>query len=136
MVTRIIENIEELDDFSSEKISKIHKAVAAVALTLRDDARKDFKSSGNKYKHHTPNFDKLADGIVVKKNTDSEYVLTAISKVTPYAYKTRFFAGGTVFRYDRNGAFRGRIESLHTIDNASIEGQLLLNQYIKSAIEG
>lgn len=136
MANRVINSLEEFDLASDETVSKIKKAVVAAALKIRDDAKENFrKDSQNKYKTKTGNITRLADGIVVKKNSDSEYVVTAVSRLTDYAYKTRFFVGGTVFRQTKKGANRGRIVPLETIDKAYVEAQTLLNQYINNAVK-
>lgn len=130
----LIYNIEELDVASNNLIKRIDKAVAAAAFKMRDNARDAFRQSASNYPHSTKKFFELAEGINVGRMKNHEIAVHSFGKKEQYnSYKTRFFVGGTKYRFSKNGASRGYIAANNVVQQSA--DQTILENFIKNTIQ-
>ena len=142
MGRRIYSEID-VRNVEKELLGKLNKSVMAAAFAIRDNMRAEFKKDGSKYKYHTSNFDRMAEGINVGKMRNGTVVIHAMgNKENDGTWKTRFFVGGTKIRKQRkeNGQrlehpyTKGYLSSLDSVEKGMRDAQQILNTYVQHVI--
>lgn len=122
-----------------EQLKKIDKALVAAAYRIKDNAQSLFINNG-RYKK----LDSLKEGIMLGKLENSSIKLHAFgyNDEAKQTYKARFFVGGTQERVNKKPIgnhkkplTKGSIEPLDTINKATQNGNVILDNYIKQALE-
>ncbi len=131
---RLIYDLRDLEDASTEILMGINKAVLAAAFTIRDEMREEFKKSASQYKYGTENYQRLAEGIMVGKLNDGQVKIHALGhKENDGTWKARFFVGGTTYRKNSNGN-KGYIKENAAVDKGIKNAETILNNYINNVL--
>lgn len=141
--SRVVYDGKDLTTYSEDTLKRIDRAILAAAYRLRDEMRHSFISGGSLYKHHTPKYDKLAEGITVGKLRDSKVKIHALGTKEYYdSYKTRFFVGGTSPRTQikQRGKnikpyTKGYIKANQAIDIGIQNGESTLTSFINNVLK-
>lgn len=133
-----IYDTRDLTEYSESQLKRFDKAVLAAAFKIRDEARQAFISSRPQYKMSTSKYSNLAEGIMVGRLNDNHSVKVHAlgSRSNKDSYKTRFFVGGTVQRF--NGgycSYNGSIDENAAIDKGLKDGQRILDNYINNTLK-
>lgn len=133
-----IYDTRDLSEYSKSQLKQFDKAVLAAAFKVRDEARQAFIDSKPQYKMATSKYTNLVEGIMVGRLNDNHSVKVHAlgSRSKKESYKTRFFVGGTIQRF--NGgycSYNGQIDENEAIDKGLKDGQKILDTYINNTLK-
>lgn len=131
---RVIYDTRDLSDATEEMLRSIDRAVLASAFRLRDEMRDQFKKDITLYKYATPDYYRMAEGIMVGKLRDGHVKIHALGhKENTGDWKARFFVGGTDYRKNSKGN-KGFIKKNEALDDGMANANTILTSYIQNAI--
>lgn len=136
---KLIFEVRDLEEASAEIQNSVDRALLAAAFKIRDEMRSCFRKDAATTYEHKGDVERMADGIMVGKLTNSKVKVHALgSRVDDGTYKTRFFVGGTIYRKgtSSNGKVfsKGYIQALDSVEKGIANADTILNEFINNAL--
>lgn len=131
---KVVYSTRDLENATADMLKGVNMALVAAAYKICDEMREQFKKSQSQYKYGTPDYYKLAQGIMVGKLEDGKIKIHAFGHTeNDGTWKARFFVGGTAYRSNSKGD-KGMIKANEAIDKGLSNGQNILNNFISNAL--